>query len=35
MAADISDDGIPGAVEMNIREQLRLLLSGSGGSKSA
>jgi uncharacterized protein YigA (DUF484 family) len=26
-----SDDGIPGAVEMNIREQLRRLLSGDRG----
>lgn len=26
--ADISSDGIPGTVEMNIREQLRVLLGG-------
>lgn len=28
MAEDVSADGIPGAVEMNIREQLRRLLGG-------
>lgn len=38
MADDVSADGIPGAVEMNIREQLRHLLGGmppGGGSPSA
>ncbi|MBE0644735.1 MAG: hypothetical protein IH600_11695 [Bacteroidetes bacterium] len=32
MAADLSADGIPGAVEMNIREQLRSLLGGMNSS---
>jgi hypothetical protein len=38
MADDVSADGIPGAVEMNIREQLRRLLGGmppGGGAPSA
>lgn len=30
LSADLSEDGIPGAVEMNIREQLRHLLGGAG-----
>lgn len=29
MSTHISENGIPGAVELNIREQLRLLLGGS------